>query len=93
MIFSQISKGNKIDHFETIRMAKDGQRIPISVSISPILSRSGKIIGASKIARDISERKRAAEKQGYLRLSSIHLTILSLVKPWVALSPVGTRLL
>ncbi|MEO6520588.1 MAG: PAS domain-containing sensor histidine kinase [Mucilaginibacter sp.] len=65
-IISNISKGNKIDHFETIRIAKDGRLIPISVSVSPIRSSSGKIIGASKIARDISEQKKAAEKQGVL---------------------------
>jgi PAS domain S-box-containing protein len=65
-IISNISQGNKVDHFETLRLAKDGRLIPISVSISPIRSSSGKIIGASKIARDISEHKTAAEKQGVL---------------------------
>ncbi len=65
-IIGNISKGNKIDHFETLRLAKDGRLIPISVSISPIRNRSGIITGASKIARDISHQKTAAEKQGVL---------------------------
>lgn len=53
-IISQIASGNKIDHFETIRIAKDGHEIPLSISISPITDEEGKVIGASKIARDIS---------------------------------------
>ena len=65
-IIGQISQGQKIDHFETIRRAKDGSLIPISLTISPIRNCEGTIIGASKIARDISDRRRAAEKQGVL---------------------------
>lgn len=66
MIIGNISNGQKIDHFETIRMSKGGRLIPISVTVSPILSSSGAIIGASKVARDISDRRRASEKQGVL---------------------------
>ncbi|MCH5597528.1 PAS domain S-box protein [Niabella ginsengisoli] len=55
-IINEISMGNSVAHFETIRMTKDGLRIPISLTISPIISQDGKIIGASKIARDISEK-------------------------------------
>ena len=65
-IIGQISRGEKIDHFETIRVTKDGKRIPISLSVSPVKDLSGNVIGASKIARDISERKRADEKQAML---------------------------
>jgi PAS domain S-box-containing protein len=61
VIIGNISKGNKVDHFETIRIAKNGSLIPISVTVSPISDDSGKIIGASKIARDISERVSAQE--------------------------------
>jgi PAS domain S-box-containing protein len=60
-IISEISKGNTIDHFQTIRLAKDGRKIPISVSVSPIIDKHGNIIGASKIARDISEQQVAHE--------------------------------
>ncbi len=60
-ILTRIKRGERIDHYDTIRMTKDGRRIPISLTISPVRSSSGAIIGASKIARDISERKRAEE--------------------------------
>jgi PAS domain S-box-containing protein len=62
-IISQVSKGEKIEHFETLRRAKSGNLVPISLTVSPIKSNMGRIIGASKIARDISDQKRAAEKQ------------------------------
>src|SRR5476651_1268846 len=53
-IIGQISQGKRVDHFETFRLTKDGRLIPISVSVSPIINSDGVIIGASKIARDIS---------------------------------------
>lgn len=65
-IISQIKAGVKVEHFETVRMAKDGKFISLSLTISPILDEEGKVIGASKIGRDISERKRAQEKQAML---------------------------
>jgi PAS domain S-box-containing protein len=60
-ILEQVSRGERIDHFDTIRIAKDGQRIPISLTVSPVRDSRGVIIGASKIARDVSERKRAEQ--------------------------------
>jgi PAS domain S-box-containing protein len=60
-IISEIIKGNTIDHFQTVRVAKDGRTVPISVTISPVIDSNGKIIGASKIARDISEQQTAHE--------------------------------
>lgn len=60
-ILARLRKGERIEHFETIRRRKDGEPIDISLVISPIRNQQGKIIGASKIARDISDR-RAAEK-------------------------------
>lgn len=60
-IINQIRQGNRIEHFETIRRTKAGKSIHISVTISPIKDEHGKIIGASKIARDISERLKAVE--------------------------------
>jgi len=65
-IISQIKAGVKVEHFETVRKAKNGKFISLSLTISPILDVDGKVIGASKIARDISERKRAQEKQTML---------------------------
>jgi PAS domain S-box-containing protein len=65
-IISQIKAGKKVEHFETVRMAKDGKFLFLSLTISPILDGDGKVIGASKIARDISERKKAQEKQAML---------------------------
>src|SRR3569833_1424110 len=53
-IISQISQGRKVDHFETIRLTKNRQEVPISLTISPMADENGNIIGASKIARDIS---------------------------------------
>ena len=60
-ILARIARGEHIEHFETVRMGKDGQRLDISLTISPIRDASGEIIGASKIARDITDRKRAEE--------------------------------
>ena len=65
-IINEVKQGRKVDHFETIRKARDGRRVPISLSVSPIIDANGRVIGASKIARDISERKRANEKQAVL---------------------------
>jgi PAS domain S-box-containing protein len=60
-VLDRIRRGEKIDHFETIRCGKDGTCLPISLTVSPVRNEHGVIIGASKIARDISERKRAEE--------------------------------
>jgi PAS domain S-box-containing protein len=60
-ILARISRGESVQHFETIRMRKDGKAIDVSVTISPIRGADGEVVGASKIARDITERKRAQE--------------------------------
>ena len=57
-ILRKLRAGQKIDHYETTRVAKDGTRLEVSVTISPLRNRFGEVIGASKIARDISERKK-----------------------------------
>jgi PAS domain S-box-containing protein len=57
-IISRLKKGERVDHFETIRKRKDGTHLDISLTISPVLDKNGIIVGASKIARDITERKR-----------------------------------
>lgn len=56
-IISQITQGLNVDHFETTRLTKEGQEIPISLTISPMMDENGNVIGASKIARDISKQK------------------------------------
>jgi PAS domain S-box-containing protein len=57
-IISKVRAGERIEHFETIRRAKDGRLIEVSLTVSPILSADGRIVGASKIARDIGEQRR-----------------------------------
>jgi len=57
-IIERLKKGEKIDHYETVRQRKNGTLIDISLTVSPIKNANGKIIGASKIARDITDRKR-----------------------------------
>ena len=56
-VLARIRTGQRVDHFETIRRRKDGTTLPISITVSPILDASGRVVGASKIARDISERQ------------------------------------
>ena len=58
---ARITRGERVDHYETIRMTKDRRPIPVSVRLSPILDRGGGISGISAIARDITERKRVEE--------------------------------
>ena len=60
-ILARVARGEAVDHFETTRLRKDGKKIDISATISPIRDSSGVIIGASKIARDITEYKRVEE--------------------------------
>jgi PAS domain S-box-containing protein len=62
MIISKIKKGEKVFHFNTIRLAKNGRKMYVSLTISPIKDKSGKVIGASKIARDITELKEKEQK-------------------------------
>jgi PAS domain S-box-containing protein len=61
-ILERIRQGQRIEHYETLLKIKDGRRISVSLTISPIKDATGKIIGASTIARDISERKRMEEE-------------------------------
>jgi PAS domain S-box-containing protein len=68
-IIATLKTGTRIDHFETERVGKDGRPIPVSLTVSPIRSEDGGVIGASKIARDISERKLAeSERQKFVTL-------------------------
>jgi PAS domain S-box-containing protein len=58
-ILARLRRGERIDHFETERVTKDGRRINISLTVSPVRDSTGRIIGASKVARDVTDRKRA----------------------------------
>ena len=65
-IIERIRRGERIEHYETIRQRKDGALINISLTVSPVKNAAGRIIGASKIARDITDRKRAQEARDLL---------------------------
>ena len=65
-ILARLQRGERIDHYETVRVAKDGRRVDVSLTVSPLRDRSGKVIGASKVGRDITERKRAEKLQRIL---------------------------
>jgi PAS domain S-box-containing protein len=73
-ILQRIRRGERVDHFDTLRRAKDGRLIPISLTVSPIKNEDGRIIGASKIARDVSERK-LAEEALHLEKDRLHATL------------------
>jgi PAS domain S-box-containing protein len=60
-ILARIARGERIEHYETIRVAKDGREIEISLTISPVRDADGTIIGASKVARDVTERRQALQ--------------------------------
>jgi PAS domain S-box-containing protein len=62
-ILERLKRGERVDHFETVRVHKSGARVEVSVTISPIRDATGRVIGASKIARDISERRRIEQER------------------------------
>ena len=81
-IIECIRSGRKIDHFETIRQRKDGSKLDVSVTVSPVRDAAGQVIGASKVARDITARKR---NESALRESQERLRILAaLLEPQVS---------
>ncbi len=74
-VLKRIRAGETITHFETVRQRKDGTLIPISLTVSPILDEAGRVMGASKIARDISDRARQPQQvAGWQRLSNRRTT-------------------
>ena len=62
-ILARLRAGDRIDHYETVRVAKDGRRIEVSLTVSPVRDSTGRIIGASKVARDITDRRLAERTQ------------------------------
>lgn len=87
-ILERIRRGDRIDHFETIRQRKDGGLINISLTISPVTDENGKIVGASKIARDITDQKRREEQIALLAREADHRTknLLALAQATVHLT-------
>jgi PAS domain S-box-containing protein len=71
-ILSRVRRGERIDHFETVRQRKHGSLITVSLTVSPVRNAGGKIVGASKIARDITEANRAQEQISFLAREAEH---------------------
>jgi PAS domain S-box-containing protein len=90
-ILTRIRRGERIEHFETIRQRKHGSLISISLTISPVKDSEGKIVGASKIARDITEQKRSQEQIATLAREAEHRSknLLANVQAMVNLSQAG----
>lgn len=65
-IIERLRRGERIEHFDTVRVGKDGRPIDVSLTISPLRNAAGQVVGASKIARDITQRKRAEALQAQL---------------------------
>ncbi len=77
-VLARIRAGLTVDHFETVRRHKDGHAIDVSVTVSPVRNRAGEIVGASKIARDVSEQRRLrAVADEASRLKDEFLAVLS----------------
>ena len=72
-ILSRIRRGERLSHFETIRVGKDGRQLYVSITVSPIKDSSGHVVGASKVARDITDRKRAEEEAEMVNRERLHL--------------------
>jgi PAS domain S-box-containing protein len=91
-ILTRIRRGERIDHFETIRQRKDGSMIVVSLTVSPIKNADGKIVGASKIARDITEQKRNQDRIAILAREAEHRSknVLATVQAAVNLSRAET---
>ncbi len=66
LILARLRRGDRVEHFDTVRRRKSGEAVPVSLTISPLVGPQGRILGASKIARDISERKQNEERQRLL---------------------------
>jgi len=87
-ILARIRRGERVEHFDTIRRRKDGSLVEIGLSVSPIRNAAGQIVGASKVARDITERRRAHEQQQMLLREMDHRikNLFSIANSIVALS-------
>jgi PAS domain S-box-containing protein len=83
-ILERVRNGQRIEHLETVRMTRDGRRLDVSVTVSPVKDQNGQIIGVSKIIHDISDRKRAeealAQERNLLRALIDNLPVCAYVK-------------
>jgi PAS domain S-box-containing protein len=83
-IVEQLTRGERIDHFETVRMRKDGSLLDVSLTISPMKDASGRVVGASKLARDITERKCAEEALRQAQTDLAHASRLTTMGEFTA---------
>jgi len=92
-IIGRIRRGERIEHYETVRLRKNGSLVDISLSVSPVRGANGDIVGASKIARDISERKQAQARQDLLTRELHHRTknLFAVVQSVISRSFVGRQ--
>src|SRR5215217_3497359 len=88
-ILERVRRGEHIDHYETVRLKKDGDRINVSITVSPITNSVGNVVGASTIARDITERKRAEEAVEQSEL--LYRTVIEQATENIFLVEVDTR--
>ena len=88
-----VRAGEHVDHYETVRRRKDGTLVDVEITVSPVLDASGRLVGASKIARDIGERKRAQARQDFLACEIQHRTknLFALVQAVVGRSFAGKQ--
>lgn len=91
-ILTRIRRGERIDHFETVRQRKNGNLIVVSLTVSPVKNAEGKIVGASKIVRDVTEQKRSQEQIATLAREAEHRSknLLSAIQATVHLSQSDT---
>jgi PAS domain S-box-containing protein len=91
-ILTRIRRGQRIEHFETVRQRKDGSLIVVSLTVSPVKNAEGKVVGASKIARDITEQKRTQDRVATLAREAEHRSknVLATVQAAVNLSRADT---
>jgi len=83
-ILEQLTRGERVDHFETVRMRKDGSLLDVSLTISPMKDASGQVVGASKLARDITERKHAEEALRQAQTDLAHASRLTTMGEFTA---------
>src|SRR5882762_9716536 len=83
-IVEQLTRGERVDNFETVRIRKDGRLLDVSLTISPMKDASGRVVGASKLARDITERKRAEEALRQAQTDLAHASRLTTMGEFTA---------
>ena len=92
-ILDRIRRGERVDHYETVRQRKDGSLIDVSLTVSPVKDGAGKVVGASKIVRDITERKEAQARHDMLTGEIQHRTknLFAVVQAVVSRSFAGKK--